>query len=237
MDSKKIRSKFGVAATLFFERIENALNFCEIATYRARLIKSDDGDLYVPFLLNDVLTDAEKTAALKNLDGLFIIQSWERDGEYFVSFQRPEKKERKLKNVKVKQARPAILTDMENLYEAFLIHHNQNKDAIFGDKWPQNRKALKHIYAVLKAETRKHLGENANINDVEDMVYASFNKLLKLYNKLPKELKGFELISLSNKINKIIEFFINLKNENSSVRSAEQRAADAREWELSKEPA
>ena len=230
MNAKKIHAKFGFGTYIFFQAIENALNYCEIATYSARLIKCNEGDLYVPFLIDDVLTDAQKVSALKNLEGLFLTDSYERDGVYYVSFRRPEKAKRKLKNVKVKTPRPQIFTDLETLYEAFLKKNDQSKDALFGDRWSQNRAALKHIYAALKGEARKWLGENANTNDVDACIYKLVGSILVNYHILPNYLKGFELISIGKNVNKIIEFLTNLKNENNKVRSAEQRAADAKRW-------
>lgn len=236
MNAKKIHAKFGFATYDFFRIIESALNFCEIATYRARLIKSDEGDLYLPFFIEDIFTDQQKTAALKNLEGLFLTDSYERDGVYYVSFRRPESGTRKLKNVKVKTPRPQIFIDLETLYEAFLKKNDQRKDALFGDRWAQNRAALKHIYAALKGEARKWLGEDANINDLDACIYKLFGSILVNYHSLPNYLKGFELISIGKNVNKIIEFLTNLKNENNKVRSAEQRAADAKQWKDSELP-
>lgn len=221
MNAKKIHAKFGFATYDFFRIIEGALNFCEIATYRARLIKSDEGDLYLPFFLEDIFTDQQKTAALKNLEGLFLTDSYERDGVYYVSFRRPESGARKLKNVKVKTPRPQILTDMESRYDRFLEAQKQNKDAVMGNKWAQNRVALVHINATLKGLAREKLGENANLFCIEEYVYKMFDAMLSAFDNWPpnKSKNKFTLISIGHNINDIIQHLINLKNGNTTRKS------------------
>lgn len=218
MNAKKIHAKFGFGTYIFFQAIENALNYCEIATYSARLIKCNEGDLYVPFLIDDVLTDAQKVSALKNLEGLFLTDSYERDGVYYVSFRRPEKAKRKLKNIKVKTPRTQILTDMEARYDRFLEAHKQNKDAVLGNKWAQNRGALIHINATLKGLAREKLGKDASLSYIEEYVYKMFDAMLSAFDNWPpnKSKNKFTLISIGYNINDIIQHLINLKNGNNA---------------------
>lgn len=225
MNAQKIQAKFGLATYIFFQAIENALNYCEIASYEACIAETETGEVYLPYLKENVLSSEQKIAALKNLDGLFLIENWERGGKQYVSFRRPAVGERKLKAVKKKVERPQVSIDIEAIYDAFLISRKIDKDLLWAAEWPRNRKGIKKIDEKLRAMwiARKGLCSDEKVCEI-------FKQMLDRFDDWPKFNKKFELYRISDGINDIINHLINISDGNNKTRSAEQRAEDARRW-------
>lgn len=222
MNAKKIQVKFGLATYIFFQSIESALNYCEIASYEACIAETESGEFYLPYLKEDVLSPEQKIAALKNLEGLFLINCWERDGKQYVSFRRPAVGERKLKAVKKKIERPQVLINLELIYDTFLLTHKQNKDVLWGAQWTRNRAGLKNIYASLRAMSISDKGLYS-----DEKVCAIFEQMLRRFDDWPKFNKKFELYRISDGINDIVNHLIKGKNGNDAKPSAEQRINEA----------